>query len=112
MKKYTILMTDDAVENLTNLKNYIANTLFAPETALNYIRFIRNEISRLSESPSGIKPADDEPWHSLGIRKILVKNFFVYFRVDEQSKTVFILNILYARRDQKPLLEKMSLQTV
>lgn len=108
MGKYTIRITDDAVDNLTEIRNYIANTLFAPETALNYIRSIRNEISRLSDFPSGIKPVDDEPWHSLGIRRILAKNFFVYYRIDEQSKTVFVLNILYARRDQLPLLEKLT----
>lgn len=106
MGEYTIKLTDDAVENLTEIRDYIANTLLAPETALNYIRSIRKEITRLSDFPSEIKPVEDEPWHSIGIRRILAKNFFVYFRVDENSKTVFILNVLYARRDQIPLLEK------
>ena len=63
----------------------------------------------MSEMPGIYKPVDDEPWHSRGVRKILVKNFFVYYRIDEESLKVFILNIIYARSDQLAALRSMNI---
>ena len=55
------------------------------------------------------KPVDDEPWHSRGIRRIMANNFFVYYRIDEDRKQVFVLNVIYARRDQLRMLEQMNI---
>ena len=34
------------------------------------------------------------------VRKIIVKSFYVFYRIDEPAGTVFVLNVIYARRDQ------------
>ena len=109
MDSYKIIITPDAEEDLVELRNYIADVLLARDTARNYIRTIRKEIGSLSELPARYKPVDDEPWHSRGVRRIIVNNFFVYYRIDEEHKQVFIMNIIYARRDQLRLLEQMNI---
>ena len=109
MTSYKIIVTPDAEDDLVELRNYIAGVLLAHNTAINYIRTIRNEIGSLSEMPEKYKPVDDEPWHSRGIRKFLVKNFFVYYRIDDTHKKVYILNVIYARRDQLRALEQMNI---
>lgn len=109
MDSYEIIMTPDATTDLMELRDYIADVLLVPGTALSYIRAIREEISKLSEMPGLIKPVDDEPWHSRGIRKIMAKNFYVYYRIDEDAKRVYIMNIIYNRRDQLRQLANMKL---
>jgi len=109
MDSYEIIMTDDATADLIELRDYIAEVLLAPETALSYIRAIRAEISTLSEMPARIRTVDDEPWHSRDIRKIIAKNFYVYYRIDESSKRVYILNIIYNKRDQLRQLARLKL---
>ena len=109
MTQYRIIVTPDAADDMVELRNYIAEVLCAPNTALSYIRAIRKEIASLSEMPAQYKPVDDEPWHSRGIRKFLVKNSFVYYRIDEEAETVYILNIIYAARDQLRTLSEMKL---
>ena len=91
MTSYKIIVTPDAEDDLVELRNYIAGVLLAYNTAINYIRTIRNEIGSLSEMPEKYKSVDDEPWHSRGIRK------------------VYILNVIYARRDQLRALEQMNI---
>jgi toxin ParE1/3/4 len=100
MNEYEIIMTDDAVSDLLELRDYIAGVLLAPDTALSYIRSIRKEISTLSALPGRVKPVDEEPWHPRGIRRITANNFYVYYRIDENAKLVYVLNIIYSRRDQ------------
>ena len=43
----------------------------------------------------------------LGFRKIRVKNYYIYFLVDESRKEVQILAVIYARRDQVKQLEQL-----
>ena len=77
MNSYDIYITPDAESDLYELRNYIADVLLAPETALYYIKAIRKDIATLTEMPGRIKPVDEEPWHSRGLRKIIAKNFYL-----------------------------------
>ena len=109
MPDYRIIITPDAIEDLTGLRNYIADVLLAPDTALNYVRTIRREIGSLARMPARHRCVDQEPWHSRGVRKIIVKNFYVYYRIDEATETVYVLNVIYARRDQLKALSHTKL---
>lgn len=109
MNSYEIIMTPDATTDLVELRDDIADVLLVPDTALSYIRVIREEINKLSEMPGRIKPVDDEPWHSRGIREIMAKNFYVYYRIDEETKRVYIMNVIYNKRDQLRQLANMKL---
>mgnify|MGYP002862585366 CR=1 FL=1 len=104
MDPFEIIITPDAEADLIELRNYIADVLLAPETALSYIRSIRKEIASLSEMPGRVKPVDEEPWHSRGLRKIIAENFYVYFRIDETIHRVYILNVIYSKRDQLKMM--------
>ena len=108
MGSYEIIMTPDSVADLIELRDYIAGTLSAPETALKYIQTIRREIGTLSEMPGRIKKVEDEPWHSRGLRRLIVKTFIVYYRIDEPVKKVHILAVIYAKRDQLRMLSEID----
>ena len=95
MQTYKIIMTPDATDDITELSRYIAKNLLAPETALSYVRAIRQEIAKLSEMPGIYKPVDDEPWHSRGVRKILVKNFGI-FGLSEKHTIICLFLLLFA----------------
>ena len=109
MNSYRLIVTPDAEADLSELRDYIANVLRSPETARSYLHHLRKEIGSLSEMPARIKAVDEEPWHSRGIRKLIVKHFLVYFRIVEEEKTVYILNVIYARRDQLRVLQQMKI---
>ena len=100
MNEYEIIMTEDAAEDLWELRSYITEVLLSPDTALEYIRTVREEIAKLAAFPARFNPLDDEPWHSRGVRRLLAKNFYVYYWIDEAAKRVYVMNVIYARRDQ------------
>lgn len=109
MNSYEIIVTSDAEADLYKIKDYIAETLQAPDVALNYIRVIRKQIEKLSYMADSIALEKREPWHSRGVRKIIAKNFYVYYRLDNMTNKVYILNVIYAKRDQFKVLNKMNL---
>lgn len=47
MERYNVIITPDAAVDLSQIKSYIAYTLQAPDTALKYIRGLRQEIEKL-----------------------------------------------------------------
>lgn len=89
MERYNVIITHDAAVDLSQLKSYIAYTLQAPETALKYIRGLRQEIEKLDSFPGSVAPVPDEPWHSRGIRRIIHKNFYIYYRIDSRLCKAF-----------------------
>ena len=46
MNSYEIIVTPDAEADLHEIRDYIAETLLAPDVALNYIRVIRKEMKK------------------------------------------------------------------
>lgn len=100
MKTYKIVITPDAKSDIRNIRDYIAEKFFAPKTAKNYIHSIREEIAKLNYVASVIAPVPEEPWHSRKIRRLSSKEFFIYYRIEESTDTVYILNIIYQKRDQ------------
>lgn len=109
MNAYEIIVTPEAEADLYKIKDYIAEMLLVPDVALNYVRAIRKEMEKLSYMADSIAPEEREPWHSRGVRKIIVKNFYVYYRPDKASGKVYILNVIYAKRDQLRALRNMDL---
>ncbi|MBQ8933339.1 MAG: type II toxin-antitoxin system RelE/ParE family toxin [Lachnospiraceae bacterium] len=110
MKLYSILMTPDSAENLREIRNYIADVLLEPGTALEYIQSIRRKIETFQSMPERVIPVPDEPWHSLGIRRLSAKRFYIYYRIDEAEKKVYILNVIYQGRDQQSILKEMDFE--
>ena len=109
MDSYEIIITPDAEADLFEIRDYIAYTLLVPDIALTDIRAIRSEIQKLTYMASSIAPVEREPWHSRGVRKIIAKYFYIYYRPDDASGKVYILNVIYAKRDQLRALKNMNL---
>ncbi|MBR1693271.1 MAG: type II toxin-antitoxin system RelE/ParE family toxin [Lachnospiraceae bacterium] len=108
MKTYTIRITRQAREHLRGIKDYITNTLLAPEAAQNTVSVLKKEIKSLSEMPERMKLTEEEPWHSAGIRRMRVKNYYVYFWIDEANRKVQVTSIICVARDQAAQLEMME----
>lgn len=109
MNSYEIIITPDAEADLFEIRDYIAYTLMAPEVALNYIRALRAEMQKLTYMASSIAPVEREPWRSRGVRKVASKNFYIYYRPDQASGKVYILNVIYSKRDQLKALKQLNL---
>lgn len=107
---YTIKVTELAQTQLHEIIHYVAYSLQAPVTAQRLLDTLENAISSLSQMPDRIALTEEEPWHSYGIHKMLVKNFLVYFWVNEAKKAVQITSVIYGRRDQAKQLLPMKIE--
>ena len=108
MSSFDILVTQDAENDLKNIRDYIASNI-SKKTSVRIINLIKSSIERLSLFPQFAPAVKYEPWNSLGVRRIVVKNFLVYYRVVLEENTVYILKVTYGRRNQQTVLEQIDL---
>lgn len=101
---YEVKLSAQAQSQLREIIQYISVDLQAPGTAIKMLDLLGNEIASLSAFPNRIPLISEEPWHSQGIHKMAVKNYLVYFWVDDSNQAVQVTAIVYGRRDQKQLL--------
>lgn len=73
---------------------------FLFEFSIKLVRALREKIEALDSMPGAIALVPDEPWRSRGLRRILHKNFYVYYFVDVEKKRVYVMNVIYARSDR------------
>ena len=107
MDEYTIKVTRQAKEHLALIREYIATELKEPIIAKRILELLKSEMMSLQTMPYRVKCIDEQPWGELGFRKIRVKNYYVYFWIDENKKEVQILAVIYVRRDQAKQLEQL-----
>ena len=107
-ERYTVRITQPAQQQLREIADYIRFTLQAPNTAIKMLDMLAEEILSLDQFPNRVPLTEEEPWHSQGVHKLPVKNFLVYFWVDEETKQVHVIGVIYGRRDQRHQLSNMD----
>ena len=108
-ENYTVKLTRQAEEQLREIVDYIRFTLQAPNTASKMLDALAEEIYSLDQFPYRAPLTEEEPWHSQGVHRISVKNFLVYFWIDEAQKKVQVSGIIYGRRDQRHQLSNLDM---
>ena len=104
--KIKIVYTFQARQDLKNIYEYIANSLHAPDTARNMYRQIIQSARSLEPMPERNLLYKEEPWHSQGVRFVPVKNYLLFYTVNNETNTVSIARILYGGMDINRQLEE------
>ena len=108
--EYEVRITLQAQAHLREIRDYIAQELLAPEAAKSTVQRLGTVMASLSQMPNRVPLIEEEPWRSEGVRFKAVRNFLIYFWVNEAEKTVQIIAVIYARRDQTSVLSQLDLQ--
>ena len=108
-KLYNVRITPQAEQSMQEIASYIAVDLMEPQTAVKLLRTLKKAVDSLDMFPGRIHLTPEEPWHSLGIRRLVVKNYYVYFWIDETNLCVHVTDVIYAGQDQPAQLADMFL---
>ena len=87
MKKYNIEYSKESKQDLIGIKQYIKYNLQEPEIAKKLISKIRKEINSLKNNPGACAIIDDYIIKKLEIRKLIVDNYIVFYRIKENNST-------------------------
>lgn len=99
MANYLIIYSDDALQDLMGIFDYISGQLREPAIAAAQVNRIREQIRSLGQFPARNKKVPWEPWHSVGMRQMPVDNFIAFYTIDDTQVAVQIVRIFYGKRD-------------
>lgn len=99
MAQYKVDVSEPAENDLINIVRYIASQLSAPASSLHIMELFEEAIASLSDMPQRYPLVADERLSQMGYRKLSLKNYIVFFSIDDKNKVVNVERILYGRRD-------------
>lgn len=101
---YTVEFLPVAKEDLTAIAEYIGKTLKNPQAAYDLMAELMEVAGRLKEYPyeyqayNPIKPLKYE------YRRATIKNYVMFYWIDEKKKVVTVARVVYGRRKYSDLL--------
>ena len=93
--KYAVTISLAANNDLDEIFSYIANTLYAEQSAVNLMNEIQDMILSLGEMPERFNFALDSTLAEKGYRRVTVKKYVILYTVDEDTKTVNVARIFH-----------------
>jgi len=104
MDSYKVNLTEPAENDLRDIVRYISSQLNAPVSALNMMQALQEAIAKLETTALARPLVRDDRLAAFGYRLLVVKNYIVFYVVNEKEKFVDVDRILYGRRDWQSIL--------
>jgi len=108
---YKLIFSEIIDEDINSSYNYIKNILEAPIAAENLINELLEKLTYIKVKPYSRPLVHDKYLASLGIRSIKVKNYVVFYNVEEDEKykngkSINVIRFMYNKRDWSNILKE------
>lgn len=101
---FSVALLDDAIDDIDGVVKYIQVELMNSIAARNINECIFATIDKLSFMPSRnrIVIAVGQTY----IRRVIVKNYSVFYYIDDSKALVHVIAVLYSRRDFRSIIKE------
>ena len=101
---YKLRISKDANADINDIVSYMSLELKSAQAADAFLDDVEASYRRLVENPFIYAKCDDHLLERRGYRKIVIKNYLVLFRIDEENQMVYIVRIVYGGRSNANML--------
>lgn len=101
MEKYKVLLSMQAKNDYKEIINYIKYELLEPAIAEKYANLIKNELTALEYQPNKFPIINYEVIKKYQFRKLVIKKYIAFYRINNEDKVVNVERILYGASDWK-----------
>lgn len=106
MKKYIVEVSETAEQDLENIILYLRYNLSGDIIADKYKILFKQEFKNLENIAESMPILNEELTGHKNIRKVNVRNYIVFYIVDEEISKVFVLRIGHAFMDWEKYLKE------
>lgn len=99
MDKYKVKLNKHAFKDIDSIFEYIALEKLAPENAKGQTDRIWKSLKTLESFPYSHQLRTDGRYAGKNYRQLIIDNYIAIFRIEENSKTVYIVTIQYQGRN-------------
>ena len=114
---FNLLFSKVIDEDIDSCYFYIKDTLEAPMAAENLMKELYEKLNYISENPYSRPLVSDDFLSSLGVRTIRVKNYSVFYYIeedknDDNKKYVNLISFMYSKRDWMNILKNIDIKEI
>ena len=106
MKKYIVEISETAEQDLENIILYLRYNLAGDIIADKYKILFKQELKNLEDIAESMPILDEELTGHKNIRKVNVRNYIIFYTVDEENSKVLVLRIGHAFMDWEKYLKE------
>lgn len=106
--KYSVELTATAKADLSEIFTYIKAAFLDAGTARSQVLRIKDTILGLEQMPERFPLIPREIMGDCGIRKVMVDNYIALYQVQPQPPIVYVLRVVYCRRNWVALLQGLA----
>ena len=96
---YEIEFTDECLEEIKEIYEYISKKLIAKEAAKRLMKIVKSRILNLSKSLYLYMKIGKTDKLKREYHRIIIKNYVILYTIDENNKKVFISHMIYGKRN-------------
>ena len=100
--------TKNAKSDLDEILSYISIELSNPDAAASFLKDLQAVLASICSVPKIGRIVDNEFLPNREIRKSLVGNYVLYYLPDIKEKRIYVLRILYGRRNLDELVREIN----
>lgn len=101
---YKLMLTDEFEKDLDSIVEYISVRLGNPQAAKRLISDLKKELVNISKMPKLYPLYHDKKIADLGYRYFPIKNYLVFYRLNEIGKVIYVSSICYGKREIEGIL--------
>ena len=105
MKKYIIEISETAKQDLENIISYLRYDLSEDIIADKYKILFKQELKKLEDVAESMPILDEKLTGHKSIRKINVRNYIIFYIIDEENNKAFVVRIGHAFMDWERYLK-------
>ena len=106
---YTVKYSEHTNQDINRAVDYLMDILKSPQAAYRLRLEAQSSIANLKTFPCKHPIIKDLFLSFYEIRYIQIKNHLAFYKVIEETKTIYVIRFLYARSDWKRILHKTIL---
>ena len=107
MKKYKIIVSETAEQDLENIILYLKNDLSGDIIADKYKILFKQNLKLLEDIAESVSVLDEKLTGHKDIRKLNVKNYIIFYKIDKQNNITYVVRIGYSFIDWEKYLKDL-----
>ena len=107
--KYQYRLSQKAADDLDGIVSYIASELSNPQAAADFLSRLEKVIDEIRSFPERGAPVNNEFLSNTKLRKKTVGSYLLYYLSVPETETVYIVRIVYGKRNMEEILRQLDL---
>ena len=98
-EKFNVEFTEQCIEEMTEIYNYISTNLKEDKVAKRLIKEVNKKVLALEYSPQLYIKIGSQHYLKRNYHRMVVKNYIILYTIDYENKKVFISHMIYRKRN-------------